>query len=298
MNVMEIHSHAKASSRKVANKIQMSKIVSKGAMNSASDENDRKMRLLICDKEQLNLFPHIHSTEDAVNSTPMDNKRHGDLSLHERLQMCLHNMQLSSANKSFFHENDKVNEIMSLLQDNIEKSKSCFIYISGSPGTGKVKHLYVYPIYSYFLSTHSNHLSIALLLKTAIVNNCVTKCEQRYFGLKHCYMNGSAHSINPEGVYKCISSMINGSSSYSSVEQLDTKLSKKQKRLPYLVMVDEIDFILTLGHKHSRGLQCVQTLVKWASNQSKRLILIAISNSVGDDTAKLITSLSEVRYIS
>lgn len=137
-------------------------------------------------------------------------------------------------------------------------------------------------------------------MKTLIVQQCIAKCEEIYIGLTHCSLKGSCFYENEEEVYQRIASMVDDRSSYTTVQQLSRKLgtSKKVNRLPYVVIFDEIDFLMnSAGKKKSTiGFRCVHTLVKWASDHSKRLILIGISNCVGDDIAKCITSLSKVSY--
>jgi hypothetical protein len=95
--------------------------------------------------------------------------------------------------------------------------------------------------------------------------------------------------------------MVDDRSTYTTVQQLSRKLGISKKtvnRLPYVVIFDEMDFLVNSAgmKKSTKGFQCVQTLVKWASDHSKRLVLIGISNCVGDDIAKCITSLSKVSY--
>jgi hypothetical protein len=62
-----------------------------------------------------------------------------NLTIHERLHMCLKNMHNCSSNPSIFHDEvEKVDKILILLQDSLNELKSSFIFISGRPGTGKV----------------------------------------------------------------------------------------------------------------------------------------------------------------
>mmetsp|Transcript_10470 Transcript_10470/g.19575 ORF Transcript_10470/g.19575 Transcript_10470/m.19575 type:complete len:125 (-) Transcript_10470:732-1106(-) len=64
-------------------------------------------------------------------------------------------------------------------------------------------------------------------------------------------------------------------------------------RLSYVFILDEIDLLVHSGKKSCKGFRCIQTLVTWASDHSKRLTLIGISNAVGDNIARRIISLSD-----
>jgi Cdc6-like AAA superfamily ATPase len=133
------------------------------------------------------------------------------------------------------------------------------------------------------------------LPKTFIVKQCMEKCQGIHPGLKQCYLNGSSFSINPQSVYQHIDKNIyNISSSDCRANMLSKKLGVNNHRLPYVVILDEIDFFIDPGKKSHSGNTCIETLVKWASDHSKRFILIGISNSVGDSSAKFITGISQV----
>ena len=88
---------------------------------------------------------------------------------------------------------------------------------------------------------------------------------------------------SPKEVFKIIAKKIGKKCSTKNVEQIQKVLSSGTNSSPLLLIIDEIDFLLS-GNKDAKS--DLSTVLRWASDPKNRLAVIGISNSVGDDSAK------------
>lgn len=80
----------------------------------------------------------------------------------------------------------------------------------------------------------------------------------------------------------------------TTIPVIEKKLSSKMTA-PLIVVVDEIDFLIG-GHRQSKSKEesSIDTVFRWASKPEFALTLICISNSVGDENAKLLHKMVKV----
>ena len=80
------------------------------------------------------------------------------------------------------------------------------------------------------------------------------------------------------------------------IEQSLKFRSEKSKRLPLVLVLDEIDLLLSGKIKDKKGEESfLKTLFRWAAEPQNGLILIGISNSVGSKDAKRLHQIGKVR---
>lgn len=86
-----------------------------------------------------------------------------------------------------------------------------------------------------------------------------------------------------------------GKKANSNIAAIEKKLSI-HNTLPIVVVIDEIDFLMT-GYRPSKSKEenPIEAVLRWASTPEYALCLICISNSVGDDHAKLLHKSVKVR---
>lgn len=101
--------------------------------------------------------------------------------------------------------------------------------------------------------------------------------------LTHVFMKATAIQSSPKEVFKIIAKMVGKKCSTKNVEQIEKVLSSGMNSAPLLLIIDEIDFLLS-GNKDAKS--DLSTVLRWASDPKNRLAVIGISNSVGDDSAK------------
>lgn len=89
-----------------------------------------------------------------------------------------------------------------------------------------------------------------------------------------------------------------GKNSNTTISAIEKRLSFK-KTAPLILVVDEIDFLIG-GHRQSKSKDesPIDTVFRWASNPEFALTLICISNSVGDENAKLLHKMVKVNLLS
>lgn len=101
--------------------------------------------------------------------------------------------------------------------------------------------------------------------------------------LTHVFMKATDIQSSPKEVFKIIAKMVGKKCSSKNIEQLEKVLSSGTNSAPLLLIIDEIDFLLS-GNNDIKS--DVSTVLRWASDPKNRLAVIGISNSVGDDCAK------------
>ena len=115
--------------------------------------------------------------------------------------------------------------------------------------------------------------------------------------LKFSIVNGA--TVNEQGFFDEISELLNRTSTSKAVleKTLSTTASGKHKGDPVVLVIDEINFCWD-GLKKRRGQDAtesaLETIFRWASDPSFRLILIGISNSIADKGAKAFHKLVNV----
>ena len=88
-------------------------------------------------------------------------------------------------------------------------------------------------------------------------------------------------------------------SSAAQLETVDEALKSKNnartsKSKPLIFVLDEIDMLISGTTQSKDNKSILNTIFQWASDPSYRLILIGISNSVGNKDAKKFHSLAKV----
>jgi len=174
----------------------------------------------------------------------------------------------------------KTGEITKFMEDAIEsyqhggKGRSATMYICGSPGTGK----------------------------TTIINHCVKIISENYekddkkLAPVSKYIN-SSHVQCPTTdilteVAKCIGKK------YSSIERLGQSLTfntTKAGKGPIVLILDEVDLLLkNTNNFEGQGKSFLEILFGWSSDPRFRLILIGISNSVGNNDAARLHKMGKI----
>lgn len=123
------------------------------------------------------------------------------------------------------------------------------------------------------ISESSEHKSVSLILNAATLqspNNLLSEIAEK-LGKKR------------------------SSASETIGQALQLKPNRKTTDSTLIVALDEIDFLLQGIQRTKDESSLLNTILQWASQPSYRLILIGISNSVGDECAKRLHNLVKVR---
>jgi len=86
-----------------------------------------------------------------------------------------------------------------------------------------------------------------------------------------------------------------GKDQSSPSDVVEKVLSRKTLKPPLILVLDEIDFLLQGKDYSAADKSLLNTILNWASKPSYKLILIGISNSVGNTLAKRIQNVVKVR---
>ncbi len=106
--------------------------------------------------------------------------------------------------------------------------------------------------------------------------------------MKHCFIKSSDVISAPEMLFDAISRALGQKPNKRSKEDLETSLTSRKNKGPIILIVDEIDFLWKPKTKNLNSESVLDTIFDWASDVENRLVVIGISNSVGDESAKSI----------
>lgn len=109
----------------------------------------------------------------------------------------------------------------------------------------------------------------------------------------HSFVKSTDISYAPEKLFKSIASAI-GKKCHKNKEALETALKSRKNKGPVVLVIDEIDFLCKPKTNKQNEESVLHTIFRWAADFDNRLVVIGISNSVGDDIAKSIHRSAKV----
>jgi len=218
----------------------------------------------------------INTTARSIEETDVNDPA----SLRDKLQQCIKSLNPQAISDSTTYDGSHLEskftsnkqELMNFLKTSLQSYQrdgcgaSSAIYLCGGPGTGKttlVNHCIK------LISESSEHKSVSLILNAATLqspNNLLSEIAEK-LGKKR------------------------SSASETIGQALQLKPNRKTTDSTLIVALDEIDFLLQGIQRTKDESSLLNTILQWASQPSYRLILIGISNSVGDECAKRLHNL-------
>ena len=155
----------------------------------------------------------------------------------------------------------------------INEESSAVLYVCGAPGLGK----------SSGVNWCCNQVAKSTL-----------KDEVK---IKICHVNASyltAQSTPLSSVMKDIAICMGIKAAHPSESTISKRLSDTKSSTVLIVVVDEIDALVTGGGRVTNGSDCLQTLLQWANNPTMQMGLIGISNCMNDNKFNDIRELGAV----
>jgi len=218
----------------------------------------------------------INTTVRSIEDTDINDPAN----LRDKLHQCIKSLNPQAISDSTTYDGSHLEskfasnkqELMNFLNTSLQSYQrdgcgaSSAIYLCGGPGTGKttlVNHCIK------LISESSEHKSVSLILNAATLQ--------------------SPKNLLSEIAEKLGKKRSSGSDVISQALQL--KPHRKTADPTLIIALDEIDFLLQGMGKGTEEIPLLSTILQWASQPSHRFILIGISNSVGNESAKRLHNL-------
>ena len=231
-----------------------------------------------------------------------------DLPLKAKLENCSKSLCISNTSddilftgtdisSNFFVAKDRIVSFLEkCISKNIDPKHSSVLNICGRPGTGKVS-IFLMAI-TLILFDFRLILFSLVNFQTTMIQHCLRTMQDsgEYPEFNSTFLN--AASISSYGKLIEEIAMALGKKPNITIPMIEKKLSYKMTA-PLIVVVDEIDFLIG-GHRQSKSKEesPIDTVFRWASKPEFALTLICISNSVGDENAKLLHKMVKVNIHS
>ncbi len=129
-------------------------------------------------------------------------------------------------------------------------------------------------------------------MKTTLVKDCVDLIASK--NKKITALEITASTLGEDKVAKSLTTQIAkaiGKTSNTSIETIEKSL-QKNSRCHLVMILDEIQFLM----KSKTMDPTLVKILEWASSEMHELTIIGISNSVGDNDARLLHSKAKVRF--
>ena len=128
------------------------------------------------------------------------------------------------------------------------------------------------------------------------MRHCVQNIFSKRDFCRELFLNASSLP-SPESILEEITKAIGTdvTNDQNAIEKA-LKSTKKRKKIKIILVIDEIDFLLKdlVGKKKMKENSAFSSILSWASDPACRMALIGISNSVGDNNARLLHNCAKV----
>ncbi len=134
-----------------------------------------------------------------------------------------------------------------------------------------------------------------------MVKHCVNivadkaKSQKKSTRMVHSFVKSTDIISAPETLFDTIASILSQKIVNKSTEGLEKALTSGKNKGPVVLIIDEIDFLWKPKKNKQNKESVLDTIFRWAADFENRLVVIGISNSVGDESAKSIHRGVKVR---
>lgn len=126
--------------------------------------------------------------------------------------------------------------------------------------------------------------------------NLAKKTQRAQFKMVSSFVNSTDIRSTPEKLLEHISKMIGKNALKNDRQKLESALTTGKSKGPVVLIIDEIDFLCCSQASNKKEESVLDTIFRWTSDVENRLVVIGITNSVGDDIARSLHDKVEVCY--